>query len=110
MKKILALYMVPPAAMDEMTKNWTPEERKKGMDEWMAWAEQHKEDLVELGTPVGKNKRVTKESVLDERNEVGGYSIAQAESHEAAAKIFDDCPHLKMPGAYIEVMECMDMQ
>ncbi len=110
MKKFVALYMVTPAAMDEMMKNSTPEERKKGMDEWMAWAEGHKEDLVELGTPVGKNKRVTKEGVSDERNEVGGYSIAQAESHEAAAKIFDDCPHFKMPGAYIEVMECMDMQ
>ena len=110
MKKFIALYMVTPAAMDEMMKNSTPEERKKGMDEWMAWAEQHKEDLVELGTPLGKNKRVTQEGVSDERNEVGGYSIAQAESHEAATKIFEDCPHFKMPGAYIEVMECMTMQ
>jgi hypothetical protein len=38
----------------------------------------------------------------------------QAESHEAATKIFGkDHPHLQMPGAWIEIMEIMpipDMQ
>ena len=44
------------------------------------------------------------------RNEMGGYSIVQADSHEAATKMFDkDFPHLKMPGAWIEVVEIMQI-
>jgi hypothetical protein len=33
------------------------------------------------------------------------YSIVEAESHEAAAKIFENHPHLGIPQASIEVME-----
>jgi hypothetical protein len=41
---------------------------------------------------------------------VGGYSILQAESHDAAAKLFGkDHPHLQMPGAWIEIVEIMPM-
>ena len=36
------------------------------------------------------------------------YSVVQAESHEAAAKIFGkDHPHLQWPGAWIEITEIM---
>ncbi len=108
MKKFLALYMAPVTVMDEWNK-MTKEDQKKGMDEWMEWAKAHKSDLVELGNPVGKNKRVTKEGVSDRRNEVGGYSIVQADSHEEAAKIFADNPHLKTPGTYVEVLEIKSM-
>ena len=110
MKKFIALYMVPIASIDEMMANTTPEQRKASMDGWMQWAQMHKSDLVELGTPVGKNKRVTTSGVSDVRNDVAGYSIVQAESHEDAAKVFADNPHLQMKGAYVEIMECMSMQ
>ena len=44
------------------------------------------------------------------KNEIGGYSIVQAESHDAAAKLFGkDHPHLQMPGAWIEIVEIMPM-
>jgi hypothetical protein len=33
------------------------------------------------------------------------YSIVEAESHDAAAKLFSDNPHLQIPQAFIEVME-----
>ena len=101
--------MMPIASIDEMMKNSTPEQRKAGMDSWVAWSKKHEKDLVELGTPTGKNKRVTASGVSDTRNEVCGYSIVQAESHDAAAKIFSDNPHLEMPGTYIEIMECRPM-
>ena len=42
-------------------------------------------------------------------SELGGYSIVQAESHEAAATLFANSPHLTMPGATVEVMEIMPM-
>jgi len=101
--------MMPIASMDELMKNSTPEQREAGMDSWMAWGKAHEKDLVEMGTPVGKNKRLTASGVTDTRNEVGGYSIVQAESQDAAAKIVSDNPHLQMPGTYIEIMECMPM-
>jgi hypothetical protein len=33
------------------------------------------------------------------------YAIVQAESHEAASKMFEDHPHLGIPQASIEIME-----
>jgi hypothetical protein len=48
--------------------------------------------------------------VSDTRNDVGGYSIVQAESADAAAKLFGrEQPHLQMPGAWIEIVEIMPM-
>ena len=42
---------------------------------------------------------------------VGGYSIVQAQSHDAAAKLFGKShPHLQMmPGGWIEIVEIMPM-
>ena len=109
MKKFLVLYILPLATIDEMMKNSTPEDRKKGMDEWVMWMNEHKSMLAEIGAPCGKNKRVSLGGVSDTRNDVGGYSIIQAESQDEAAKMLIGNPHLKMKGAYIEVMECMPM-
>ncbi len=43
------------------------------------------------------------------KNQVGGYTIVQANSHDEAAKIFADSAHFILPGTWIEVMEVMDM-
>jgi hypothetical protein len=50
---------------------------------------------------------VAASGITDVNNDIGGYSIVQAESHEAAAALFADSPHLTMPGATAEVMEIM---
>lgn len=109
MKKFLALYMAPTASLDEMMKSSTPEEMKKSMEDWNAWAKRHKKELADLGNPAGKNKRVTESGVADVRNEICGYSIVTAASHEAAADLFVDNPHFTIPGGYIEVLELLDM-
>lgn len=108
MKKFIALYMAPIEEFDKIMKS-TPEEMKKGMDDWNKWADSHKENIADLGAPLGKNKRVTKDGVSSTRNEIGGFSIIQAESHEVAADIFKDSPHLTIPGAYIDVLEWVQM-
>ena len=64
---------------------------------------------IDVGAPTGKNKRVAKSGVKDVRNEVTGYSVVQADSHDAATKMFKDNPMLQYPGAYIEVIEYMEM-
>lgn len=109
MKKFVAIYFAPHEALDEMMKNSTPEQQKEMMESWRTWMEKHKKSFVEDGAPVGKNKRVSAEGVKDVRNDINGYSVVQAPSHEEAANIFLDNPQLQMPGAYVEVLEWVNM-
>jgi len=110
MKKFLVLYMASAAEFEKMMKNFTPQQQKEGMDAWMKWMNANKASFVDGGAPLGKTKRVDAKGVSDIRNDVGGYSIVQAASAEAAAKIFGkDQPHLQMPGAWIEIVEIMPM-
>ena len=101
--------MAPNASIDEMMKKSTPEQQKAGMDAWMGWMEKHKASMTDMGNPLSKNKRVTKGGVSDTRNEVCGYSIVEAASHDEAAALFADCPHFELPGAYVDVLQCMPM-
>ena len=111
MKKFIVLYMAPSAQFEQMMKDSTPEQRQKGMEGWMKWMNANKASVVDGGGPVGKTKRVDANGATDTRNELGGYSVVQAESHDAAAKLFGkDHPHLQMmPGAWIEVVEIMQI-
>ncbi len=108
MKKFLVLYMAERAMLEEMMKNATPEQQKKGMEAWMTWMGAHKASLVDGGAPLGKTKRVDAKGASDTTNEVCGYSIVQAESAAAATKMFGkDQPHVQMPGAWVEIIEIM---
>jgi len=110
MKRFMVLYMASGAEFEKMMKNSTPEQRKKGMDAWMKWMKKNKKSLVDGGAPLGKTKRVDTKGASKTRNEIGGYSIVQAQSHDGAAKLFGkDHPHLQMPGAWIEVVEIMPL-
>jgi hypothetical protein len=111
MKKFMVLYKAPTADFEKMMKSATPEEQKKGMEAWGKWMEANKKSMVDGGAPLGKTKRVDAKGVSDAKNDIGGYSIVQADSPDAAAKIFGkDHPHLHMmSGAWIEVTEIMPM-
>ncbi len=109
MKKFLVLYKAPIEEFQKLMANTNKEQQKKGMDEWTKWMQNHKADLADMGAPVGKTKQVMTSGVKDIKNDVGGYSVVQADSHDAAAKIFTDNPHFSIPGASIEVMEIMEM-
>ena len=108
MKKFMVLYMAPGAEFEEWMKGVTPEQQKSSMDAWMAWMNTNKASVVDHGGRLGKTVRVEAGGARDARNELGGYSLVQAESHEAAAKLFGkDHPHLQWPGAWIEITEIM---
>jgi hypothetical protein len=110
MKKFMVLYMASGAEFEKMMKSSTPEQQQKGMAAWMKWMDANKASLVDGGAPLGKTKRVDQSGASNSRNEIGGYSIVQAESHDAATKIFGkDHPHLQMPGAWIEITEIMPL-
>jgi hypothetical protein len=107
-KKYMVLYMAPGTAFAKMMKESTPEQQKKGMEAWLKWMNKHKKSLVDGGAPLGKTKRVDAKGAANAKNEIGGYSIVQAQSHDAAAKMFGkDHPHLQIPGAWLEIVEIM---
>ena len=110
MKKYMALYMAPISSLEQMMKNSTPEDKQKGMDAWKTWMDDNKASIVDMGAPLGKTMTVSPTGAVATKNEVCGYTIVQADSHEAAAKLFESSPHLTaMQGATIDVIECMEM-
>jgi hypothetical protein len=74
------------------------------------WATANQKAIVDQGSPLGKTKRASAKGISDTKNEMTAYTIVQAESHEAAAKLFEKHPHFTMfPGDSVEVMECLPM-
>jgi hypothetical protein len=113
MKQFFALYMAPREGFEKVMaemSSMTPEKQQEMNKEWEEWAASTKGAIVDMGKPLGKTKRVTESAVSDTRNEIGGYTIVQAESQDEACKIMQTNPHFKMiPGSWIEVMEMMEM-
>ena len=109
MKKYLVVYKADPEAFAKVVASMTPESREASMKEWGAWMESHKANIADMGAPVGKTKEVTKEGVSDIKNDIGGYGIIQAETHDAAAQILADSPHFSRINGSVEVMEIMEM-
>jgi hypothetical protein len=108
MNKYFALFCIPAATMADWMTNTAPEERKsqsdKMMKDWQAWMEKVGAKLVDKGMPLGKTKRVTSGGVADVKNDLNYYVVVEADSHEAAAEMMKDNPHLQIPDAYIEVV------
>lgn len=108
MKKFLVLYMADAAEFEKMMKAAKPEQMQASMDMWMKWMQKHEKSMVDGGAPTGKTKRIDAKGTSSVKNNVGGYSIIQAASHDAASKMFGkDHAHLMMPGAWIEISEIM---
>jgi hypothetical protein len=108
MKKFLVLYKAPIASFDQMMKS-TPEQQKAGMDAWMAWSKKAAGSIVDMGAPLGKGMRVTTAGASAVRNELGGFSIMQAESADALAASLKGHPHFMTPEGVIEITEMMPM-
>ena len=104
MKTFLALYMgsdtpMDPSSIDDETKD-------KGMAAWGQWMADHAGAVIDHGSPVGKTTKTAADGVSDIRNRVAGYIIVQAETHEAAAAMFENHPHFAIfPGDSVEIME-----
>ncbi|MCB1494902.1 MAG: hypothetical protein KDJ86_03875 [Bauldia sp.] len=108
MTKYIGLYM----ASDKQLAEWaasTPEDQAADMAEWKAWAEKEKAAIVELGTPLGKTLKVSVDGVAGMHNNIAGYTIVEADSHEAAARVFVSNPFLKTSETWVEVMDCVSM-
>ncbi len=78
---------------------------QKGMAAWKAWVEKYQGSIVTMGGPLGKTKRVSQRGIEDVSNELGAFTVVRADSHEAAAKMFEGHPHHEIfPGEAVEIM------
>jgi hypothetical protein len=88
------------------------DERAKRMNDglaaWHGWVEKHRAAVADLGGPLGKTKRVDAAGMADVSNELSGYAVVRADSHEAAAAMFENHPHFTIfPGVAVEIMPVM---
>jgi hypothetical protein len=106
LNKFIALYSIPSSVMADWAKT-DPDKRKTAEEkmkaEWQKWMGDHGK-MVKLTEAAGKTKRITASGISDTKNDICLYSFIEADSHEAAAKIFKDHPHLQIPQSSIEVM------
>ena len=94
----------------EQTQNMSPEDMKKGMDAWFAWAAEAGEALVDFGSPLIGGLKLSPSGSTPSDREVSGYSILQAEDMDAVKVILAGHPHLAWAaGCDIEVHEVMPM-
>jgi len=110
MKKFLVLYKASQAEFQKAMQS-TPEQQKAGMAAWMAWSQKAKGALLDMGGPLGKAVTVNQAGSVQARpNDLGGFSVMQAESKEALAATMKEHPHYMMgPSATIEIVEIMSI-
>jgi hypothetical protein len=115
MKTFLAIYIGTAAALEKSQWNELDAKTRKareaaGIEAWMKWGTDNAKSIVDQGSPLGKTKRTSPEGIADIKNVMTGYVILRAESHEAAAKLFEDHPHFTIfPGDSVEIMECLPL-
>ena len=113
MKNFLAVYTGSKdsakakqwSALDEKARH---ELMQKGGKAWMAWAEKNHNAIVVAGGPLSKTKRVDAQGLADISNQMSAFTVVQAETHEAAARLFLEHPHFSVfPGDGVEIMEIL---
>ncbi len=115
MKKFMAIYTGADSSPNHekwnaLSKEAQHEQIAKGMKEWSQWGEKYAKSIVVFGGPLGKTKLVNAKGVSDIKNQMTGYVIIEAESHEDAAKMFLNHPHFAVfPGEAVEIMECLPL-
>ena len=115
MKKFLAIFIGTEASFEKSGWNALDAERRReretnGLNAWTEWGIRHAAAIVDQGAPLGKTKRVSPEGIAGIKNVMAGYVIVQAESHDAAARLFENHPHFSIfPGDSVEVMECLPL-
>ena len=115
MKKFMAIYIGTAAALEKFQQQYPDPGKQKaqekaGMEAWWKWVMTNEKSIADNGSPLGKTKRISSDGISDIRNNVAAYTIVTAESHQAAARMFENHPHFMFfPGDSVEVMECLPL-
>ncbi len=93
------------AAWDALPEGDRRTREREGIAAWKGWVERHQNAIIDMGGPLGKTKKVTQRGIDDTSNDLGAFTVVRAESHEAAAKLFEGHPHFTIfPGDSVEIM------
>lgn len=109
MNKYLFIYWTSPTPGPQPS----PEQMQQMLAQWSGWKEKFKDQVLDMGDGLQPSGKLLKDGeVIDgpfaEAKEiVGGFSIVQAPTYEAALEVARECPITHMPGAVIEIREMM---
>lgn len=108
MNKYLVLYLAPAHVLEAWGK--TPEAERKETEhkmqmEWQEWATKNQESIRDTAG-AGKTLKITRDGTMDSRNDIMLYSIIEADSYEDVSRMLENHPHLDIPEASIEVIQC----
>jgi hypothetical protein len=90
-------------------ENNDPDMAAAAMQAWNEWSARVGGGMVDLGTPLGSARRVSRDGATESDTEIAGYSILQASDINSAVALLDGHPHLQMPGASIDVHETLEI-
>jgi hypothetical protein len=109
MKRYLAVFTGSPSGFAQWEALPEADRQKRqadGVAAWKNWMSENAASIVETGGPLSRTKLVSRDGVSDIRNKLSAFTIVQAESQEAAARLFLNHPHFMIfPGEGVEVME-----
>ncbi|TCS09273.1 hypothetical protein [Rhizobium sp. BK418] len=108
MPRFLAVYTMEPedlASFRSLPKAEQDAVDTIGIAQWTAWEERNAAFILDRGGMVGKTTRVTKDGVAEAVNQFCGYLVVEAETADAAARLFIDHPHITVfPGDGVDIM------
>jgi hypothetical protein len=115
MPRYLAIFTGTPESRAASGWDALPEEQRKarereGIAAWKQWMALNSGAVQEQGSPLGKTLRIDKRGVHPIQNAMTAWVVVDADSHEVAARMFEQHPHFAIfPDDGIEVMECLPM-
>lgn len=108
MPRFLAVYTMQPEDLAWFRSLTTAEQEAidtAGLKQWMEWEEKNAAAFLDRGGMVGKTLRVTRDGIAKAVNPFCGYIVVEAESIEAAARLFEHHPHFStFPGDGVDIM------
>ncbi len=76
-----------------------------GISKWAPWEERNAAAILDRGGMVGKTVRISRDGIAEATNSICGYLVVEAETADAAARLFHDHPHITVfPGDAVEIM------
>lgn len=108
MPRFLAVYTMQPddlARFRALPKADQDAVDAVGLKQLAKWEKKNSASFPDPGGMVGKTLRVTKDGTAPATNPFCGYIVVEAESIEAAAKLFENHPHFSVfPGDGVDIM------
>ncbi|MCX6728652.1 MAG: hypothetical protein NTV39_02705 [Candidatus Saccharibacteria bacterium] len=109
MSKYMILHNAPEPSGEFMAHS-SPEDMKRGMDDWMRWKDEAEKTVkFEFGMPLQAVARIYTDKVTDSDNPAGGYSMIEADSKQQVIDVLRNHPHLGRMGTSIDVLEIIPM-